>query len=261
MYKVLSIAGSDCSGGAGIQADLKTICAYGMYGMSVITSLTAQNTVEVSAIHDVPADFLKKQMYAVFTDIRPDSLKVGMVSNSEIIHAIAECFETFKPENIVIDTVMISTSGKRLISENACDTLINELLPYADIITPNIPEAEFLSGIKITSNDDKLKAAQIISSEIMKKKAVLIKGGHSLDNADDLIYMNGEAHFLKAEKINNPNTHGTGCTLSSAIACNLARGLDIYEAVKDAKKYVTGAIKSGLDLGKGSGPLNHLYNI
>lgn len=259
MYKILSIAGSDCSGGAGIQADLKTIAAHGMYGMAVITSLTAQNTVCVSDIFDVPADFVKKQIYSVFTDIFPDAIKTGMVSNSEIIHAIAECFETFKPQNIVVDTVMISTSGNRLISENACDTLINELLPLADIITPNIPEAEFLSEMKIVSDDSRLYAAEKIAS--MTKGAVLIKGGHSDKNSDDMLYMDGKPYFFKSAKIDNPNTHGTGCTLSSAIACNLAENHDIKKAVENAKSYITGAIEYGLDIGKGSGPLNHLYKL
>ncbi|HCR74201.1 MAG TPA: bifunctional hydroxymethylpyrimidine kinase/phosphomethylpyrimidine kinase [Ruminococcus sp.] len=259
MYKILSIAGSDCSGGAGIQADLKTIAAHGMYGMAVITSLTAQNTVCVSDIFDVPADFVKKQIYSVFTDIFPDAIKTGMVSNSEIIHAIAEYFETFKPQNIVVDTVMISTSGNRLISENACDTLINELLPLADIITPNIPEAEFLSEMKIVSDDSRLYAAEKIAS--MTKGAVLIKGGHSDKNSDDMLYMDGKPYFFKSAKIDNPNTHGTGCTLSSAIACNLAENHDIKKAVENAKSYITGAIEYGLDIGKGSGPLNHLYKL
>ena len=259
MYKILSIAGSDCSGGAGIQADLKTIAAHGMYGMAVITSLTAQNTVCVSDIFDVPADFVKKQIYSVFTDIFPDAIKTGMVSNSEIIHAIAEYFETFKPQNIVVDTVMISTSGNRLISENACDTLINELLPLADIITPNIPEAEFLSEMKIVSDDSRLYAAEKIAS--MTKGAVLIKGGHSDKNSDDMLYMDGKPYFFKSAKIDNPNTHGTGCTLSSAIACNLAENHDIKKAVENAKSYRTGAIEYGLDIGKGSGPLNHLYKL
>ena len=259
MYKILSIAGSDCSGGAGIQADLKTIAAHGMYGMAVITSLTAQNTVCVSDIFDVPADFVKKQIYSVFTDIFPDAVKTGMVSNSEIIHAIAEYFETFKPQNIVVDTVMISTSGNRLISENACDTLINELLPLADIITPNIPEAEFLSEMKIVSDDSRLYAAEKIAS--MTKGAVLIKGGHSDKNSDDMLYMDGQPYFFKSAKIDNPNTHGTGCTLSSAIACNLAENHDIKKAVENAKSYITGAIEYGLDIGKGSGPLNHLYKL
>ena len=250
MYKILSIAGSDCSGGAGIQADLKTIAAHGMYGMAVITSLTAQNTVCVSDIFDVPADFVKKQIYSVFTDIFPDAVKTGMVSNSEIIHAIAECFETFNPENIVVDTVMISTSGNRLI---------NELLPLADIITPNIPEAEFLSGMKIVSDDSRVYAAEKIAS--MTKGAVLIKGGHSDKNSDDMLYMDGKPYFFKSEKIDNPNTHGTGCTLSSAIACNLAESHDIKKAVENAKNYITGAIEYGLDIGKGSGPLNHLYKL
>lgn len=259
MYKILSIAGSDCSGGAGIQADLKTIAAHGMYGMSVITSLTAQNTVCVSDIFDIPADFVKKQIHSVFTDIFPDAVKTGMVSNSEIIHAIAECFEIFKPENIVVDTVMISTSGNRLISENACDTLINELLPLADVITPNIPEAEFLSGMKIISDDTRIYAAEKIAS--MTSGAVLVKGGHSAENADDMLYMDGRPYFFKSGRIDNPNTHGTGCTLSSAIACNLAENHDIKKAVENAKNYVTGAIAYGLDIGKGSGPLNHLYKL
>jgi hydroxymethylpyrimidine/phosphomethylpyrimidine kinase len=261
MHTVLSIAGSDCSGGAGIQADLKTISAHKMYGMTAITSLTAQNTTGITGIYDISAEFLKQQLDAVFTDIFPDAVKIGMVSNSELIHTIAECIKYYKPKNIVTDTVMISTSGKRLLSENASDVLINELLPLSDIITPNIPEAEFLSSMKIHSNNDKLLSAQKISEKIMKNKAVLIKGGHSINNADDILYINNKAYFFSSERINNPNTHGTGCTLSSAIACNLAKGLDIADAVINAKEYITGAIKDGLNLGKGNGPLNHMYNI
>lgn len=259
MKKVLTIAGSDSSGGAGIQADIKTITAHKLYAMSAITALTAQNTTGVYGVLDADADFVKNQIDCIFTDIRPDSVKIGMVSNSDIINAIADKLIEYKAENIVVDPVMVATSGSKLISDEAKDTLINRLLPLGTIITPNIPEAEVLSGRKIKSDEDMINAAKEISKNI--DSAILIKGGHYDKNANDLLYDNGEIFWFKGDRVDTNNTHGTGCTLSSAIACNLAMGYSKEESIKNAKDYITGALKAGLDLGKGSGPLNHMYNL
>lgn len=259
MKKVLTIAGSDSSGGAGIQADIKTITAHKLYAMSAITALTAQNTTGVYGVLDADADFVKNQIDCIFTDIRPDSVKIGMVSNSDIINAIADKLIEYKAENIVVDPVMVATSGSKLISDEAKDTLINRLLPLGTIITPNIPEAEVLSGMSIKSDEDMINAAKEISKNI--DSAILIKGGHYDKNANDLLYDNGEIFWFKGDRVDTNNTHGTGCTLSSAIACNLAMGYSKEESIKNAKDYITGALKAGLDLGKGSGPLNHMYNL
>lgn len=259
MKKVLTIAGSDSSGGAGIQADIKTITAHKLYAMSAITALTAQNTTGVYGVLDADADFVKNQIDCIFTDIRPDSVKIGMVSNSDIINAIADKLIKYKAENIVVDPVMVATSGSKLISDEAKDTLINRLLPLGTIITPNIPEAEVLSGRKIKSDEDMINAAKEISKNI--DSAILIKGGHYDKNANDLLYDNGELFWFKGDRVDTNNTHGTGCTLSSAIACNLAMGYSKKESIKNAKDYITGALKAGLDLGKGNGPLNHMYNL
>lgn len=259
MKKVLTIAGSDSSGGAGIQADIKTITAHKMYAMSAITALTAQNTTGVYGVMDATSEFVKNQIDCIFTDIRPDAVKIGMVSNIEIIEAIAEKLKEYKAENVVVDPVMVATSGSRLISDDAMETLINKLLPLGSIITPNIPEAEVLSGTKIKREEDMIKAAEIISKDI--DGAILIKGGHYDDNANDLLFDKGNIHWFRGERIDTNNTHGTGCTLSSAIACNLAAGYSKEESIKNAKGYITGALKDGLDLGKGSGPLNHMYNL
>ncbi len=259
MKKVLTIAGSDSSGGAGIQADIKTITAHKLYAMSAITALTAQNTTGVYGVLDADADFVKNQIDCIFTDIRPDSVKIGMVSNSDIINAIADKLIEYKAENIVVDPVMVATSGSKLISDEAKDTLINRLLPLGTIITPNIPEAEVLSGMSIKSDEDMINAAKEISKNI--DSAILIKGGHYDKNANDLLYDNGEIFWFKGDRVDTNNTHGTGCTLSSAIACNLAMGYSKEESIKNAKDYITGALKAGLDLGNGSGPLNHMYNL
>ncbi len=259
LKKVLTIAGSDSSGGAGIQADIKTITVHKMYAMSVITALTAQNTLGVEGIFEVTPEFVKMQLDSVFSDIFPDSVKIGMVSSRKIIEAIADKLTEYKAKNIVLDPVMVSTSGSRLISDNAINALKTRLLPLADIITPNIPEAEVLSGIQIKTDDDMLKSAEIISKFF--GGAVLIKGGHSVNDATDLLYKDGNCDWLSAKRIDNPNTHGTGCTLSCAIASNLAKGCDIKTATKNAKKYLTGAIAAKLNLGKGSGPLEHTWNI
>ena len=259
MEKLLTIAGSDSSGGAGIQADLKTFAAHKSYGMSVITSVTAQNTMGVTDVVDLPPEFVGKQLDAVFTDIFPDAIKIGMVSDEKIIKVIAKKLKEYDGKNIVIDPVMVSTSGSTLMKSTATKTLIQELLPLADIITPNMSEAAVLSGIEVSNKKDMEKAAELIGKSI--KGAVLVKGGHLRDSADDLLYMDKKHYWLEGKRIFNPNTHGTGCTLSSAIAVNLAKGIDILKAVENAKGYLRGAIRANLDLGKGRGPLNHLYNI
>ncbi|MCB6992645.1 bifunctional hydroxymethylpyrimidine kinase/phosphomethylpyrimidine kinase [bacterium 210820-DFI.6.37] len=259
MKKVLTIAGSDPSGGAGIQADIKTITAHKTYAMSVITSLTAQNTTGVYGVADTDPEFVAKQLDCVFTDIFPDAVKIGMVSNSAIIRVIAEKLLQYGAKKIVADPVMISTSGSRLLSEEALDALVSKLLPTATVITPNIPEAEVLCGNPIKTKDQMLLAAEIIAEKL--NTAVLIKGGHLENTADDLLYVRGSALWYEGERIENANTHGTGCTLSSAIACNLAAGRDLDESIQNAKAYLTGALRAGLDLGKGSGPLDHMYAL
>lgn len=259
MKKVLTIAGSDCSGGAGIQADIKTITAHKMYAMSAITALTAQNTTGVYGIFEATPEFVGQQLDCIFQDIRPDAVKIGMVSNIEIIEAIAQKLRQYQAVNIVVDPVMVSTSGSKLLSDNAIDALKMHLFSLATVITPNIPEAEVLTGLSIKSKEDMQEAAE----EIAKVTCgyVLVKGGHLEDCADDLLYIKGNTYWFESPKIDNPNTHGTGCTLSSAIACNLASGLDIVESVKKAKEYITGALRANLKLGKGRGPLNHCFNL
>lgn len=259
MKTVLSIAGSDCSGGAGIQADIKTITAHKMYAMTAITALTAQNTTGVYGIMDVDEEFLRNQLDCIFQDIYPDAIKIGMVSQASLIRIIAKILSEYQAKNIVVDPVMISTSGSKLLNDNASEALFNELMPMADIITPNLLEAECLSNIFIQSKQDMIAAAKIIGTHYSGN--ILIKGGHLADTADDLLYQDGEMEWFCHEIVNNPNTHGTGCTLSSAIACNLAAGFDIKTSVHNAKAYITGALKDGLDLGKGSGPLNHMYRL
>lgn len=257
MKTCLTIAGSDSSGGAGIQADLKAMTLNGVYAMSVITALTAQNTQGVTAILDVSPEFIVDQMDAVFTDIYPDAIKIGMVSSPEIVEAIAESLEKFQAKNIVLDPVMVATSGAKLLKEEAKDSLINRLIPLADVITPNIPEGEILAEMKIKSEDDMQRAAAMIGDKY--DCAVLLKGGHKVNDANDLLYRDGKFKWFRSDRIDNPNTHGTGCTLSSAIASNLAKGLDLDEAIAKAKTYLTEALRAGLDLGKGSGPLMHNY--
>ena len=259
MKTALSIAGSDSCGGAGIQADLKTMTMNGVYAMSVITALTAQNTTGVSGIMEVTSDFLKKQIDAVFSDIRPDAVKIGMVSSSELIETIADTLKNYHAKNIVVDPVMVATSGARLINDDAIETLKNRLLPIATLITPNIPEAEVLSGIEIKDANDMEAAAKLINERY--NCAVLCKGGHNLNDANDLLCMDGNLTWFNGKRIDNPNTHGTGCTLSSAIASNLAKGFEICEAVNCAKAYISGALAAMLDLCNGSGPMNHAFNI
>ena len=255
----LTIAGSDSSGGAGIQADIKTMQANGVYAMSAITALTAQNTTGVSGIFEVTPEFLGQQLEAVFTDIYPDAVKIGMVASAELVKMIAFKLKEYKAERIVVDPVMVSTSGSRLISEEAIQILKTELFPLASVLTPNIPEAEVLFGASIHSAEDMERAAQAISEEY--HCAVLLKGGHQLNDANDLLYAEGKSRWFYGRRIDNPNTHGTGCTLSSAIASNLAKGYGLEEAVERAKEYISGALAAMLDLGAGSGPMDHGFDI
>ena len=259
MKTALTIAGSDCSGGAGIQADLKTMIANGVYGMSAITALTAQNTTGVQGIFEVSPAFLGQQIDSVFTDIRPDAVKIGMVASSGLIEVIAERLQHYAAQNIVVDPVMVATSGARLISEDAIATLEARLLPLATVLTPNIPEAEVLSGLTIASPDDMIAAGKTISERY--GCAVLCKGGHRLNDANDLLYRSGGYEWFNGKRIDNPNTHGTGCTLSSAIAANLAKGYDLDTAVRHAKDYLSGALAAMLDLGAGSGPMDHAFDL
>ena len=234
MKTALTIAGSDCSGGAGIQADLKTMTMNGVYAMSAITALTAQNTTGVRGVQEATPEFLAQQIDAVFEDIRPDAVKIGMVSSSELIQAIADRLKYHKAENIVVDTVMVATSGARLISEDAIDTLKEYLIPLATVVTPNIPEAEVLAAMSIRDEENMVEAAKKIGDTY--RCAVLLKGGHSINDANDLLYQDGTYRWFKGKRINNPNTHGTGCTLSSAIASNLAKGYDLGASVQRAKE-------------------------
>ena len=259
MRTALSIAGSDSSGGAGIQADIKTMSAHGIYAMSAITALTAQNTTGVTDILDSTPAFLSAQLDAVFTDIFPDAVKIGMVSSADLISVIAEKLRQYEARHIVVDPVMVATSGSRLLQENAVETLKAELLPLAEVVTPNIPEAEILADMPIRSPADMETAARIISERY--HCAVLCKGGHDLNDANDLLWKDGVGHWFRGKRIDNPNTHGTGCTLSSAIASNLAKGMELEEAVLRAKEYISGALAAMLDLGKGRGPMNHLFDL
>ena len=259
MKTALTIAGSDCSGGAGIQADMKTMTMNGVYAMSAITALTAQNTTGVRAIQESTPDFLKQQIDAIFEDIYPDAVKIGMVASSELIHVIANRLQYYDAKNVVIDPVMVATSGSALMKNDAVQTLIEELLPLAILVTPNIPEAQVLSGLTIETKEDMVAAAKQIGDSY--HCAVLLKGGHSINDANDLLYANGESRWFEGKRIDNPNTHGTGCTLSSAIASNLAKGFTLAESVQRAKDYISGALAAMLDLGKGSGPMNHLFDL
>ncbi|MEE3744472.1 bifunctional hydroxymethylpyrimidine kinase/phosphomethylpyrimidine kinase [Campylobacter porcelli] len=259
MKKVLSIAGSDPSGGAGIQADIKTITAHKLYAMAVIVSLTAQNTKEVSGVFDCPIEFVKAQMDSVLSDITPDSIKLGMLSNSNIMRIIAKALRQYDCKNIVLDPVMVATSGTRLMDKDALNVYIDELFGMAKIVTPNLPEASILSGIKIKNIDDMERAAIKISS--YGCDSVLIKGGHFSSDATDLLYKDGEISLFHATRIDTKNTHGTGCTLSSAIACNIANGLSIEDSIQKAKDYVRNAINSNLSIGHGNGPINHCWNL
>ena len=257
MKTALTIAGSDCSGGAGIQADIKTMTMNGVYAMSAITALTAQNTTGVRAILESTPEFLAQQIDAVFEDIRPDAVKIGMVASTELIRVIADRLRYYHATNIVVDPVMAATSGSALMKTDAVQTLISELLPLATVVTPNIPEAQVLSGLTIETRSDMETAAKKISGS--HGCAVLLKGGHSISDANDLLYDEGEFTWFEGKRIDNPNTHGTGCTLSSAIASNLAKGFSLTESVRRAKDYISGALAAMLNLGQGSGPMDHAF--
>ena len=259
MKTALTIAGSDSSGGAGIQADIKTMTANGVYAMSAVTALTAQNTTGVYGILESTPEFLASQLDCIFTDIFPDAVKTGMVSSTGLIEVIADKLKQYKAKNIVVDPVMVATSGSRLISQEAVDALKELLLPLATVLTPNIPEAEVLSGLTISGPADMEKAAQAIGEAY--GCAVLCKGGHDLNDANDLLWRNGTCKWFHGRRIHNPNTHGTGCTLSSAIASNLAKGCDLDTAVERAKAYLSGALAAMLDLGAGQGPMDHLFDL
>ena len=261
MKTSLTIAGSDCSGGAGIQADLKTFSAYGVFGMSVITAITAQNTQGVTAVQNIDADMVSKQIAAIFDDIDVDAVKIGMVSDASIIKMIAEDLKKYQAKNIVLDPVMISKSGFDLLQPEAREALIEHLLPLADIITPNLPEAEVLVGKKLETIKDMEKAALVIHN--MGVQNVLIKGGHRSKelSAVDILFDGRKITQFESERIDTKNTHGTGCTLSSAITANLARGLNMIEAVGEAKEYITTAIKFALDIGHGHGPTHHFHTL
>ncbi|KDE74732.1 phosphomethylpyrimidine kinase [Fusobacterium necrophorum BFTR-2] len=255
MKTALSVAGSDCSGGAGIQADIKTMLANGVYGMTVITSLTAQNTLGVNAILEVPTEFVEKQLESIFQDIYPNAVKIGMLSSTSTIQKIAEILQKYQAKNIVLDPVMISTSGSPLLRDDAIKDLQNVLFPLATLITPNIPEAEILSGISIQSEEDMERAAKKIAETY--HCSVLCKGGHQRNTANDLLFEKEAYTWFYGEKIQNPNAHGTGCTLSSAIASNLAKGYSLKDSVQRSKDYLSSALRSMLNLGKGNGPLDH----
>ena len=259
MKTALTIAGSDSSGGAGIQADIKTMTANGVYAMSAVTALTAQNTTGVYGILESTPEFLASQLDCIFTDIFPDAVKTGMVSSTGLIEVIADKLKQYKAKNIVVDPVMVATSGSRLISQEAVDALKELLLPLATVLTPNIPEAEVLSGLTISGPADMEKAAQAIGETY--GCAVLCKGGHDLNDANDLLWRDGTCKWFHGRRIDNPNTHGTGCTLSSAIASNLAKGYDLDTAVERAKAYLSGALAAMLDLGAGQGPMDHLFDL
>ena len=258
MKTALTIAGSDSSGGAGIQADIKTMTANGVYAMSAITALTAQNTTGVTGIFEATPEFLAQEIDAIFTDIYPDAVKIGMVSSAELIGVIAEKLHTYGAKHIVVDPVMVATSGAKLLRPDAMEALAR-LLPMAEVLTPNIPEAEILSGLSITDATGMETAAKSISERY--GCAVLCKGGHQINDADDLLWRHGVGKWFRGKRINNPNTHGTGCTLSSAIASNLAKGYGLDEAVEWAKAYISGALAAMLDLGHGSGPMNHAFEL
>lgn len=259
MKTALTIAGSDCSGGAGIQADLKTMTMNGVYGMSAITALTAQNTTGVRSILEITPEFLEDQLDSVFEDIYPDAIKIGMVSSSALIKVIAGKLKFYRAKNIVVDPVMAATSGSALMKTEAVSALVSELFPVATLVTPNILEAEILSEITINGEQDMLSAAKKIFETY--GCAVLLKGGHSINDANDLLYKNDTCQWFRSERILNPNTHGTGCTLSSAIASGLAKGDSLEEAITCAKEYINGALSDMLNLGKGSGPLNHAFKL
>ncbi len=259
MNTALSIAGSDCSGGAGIQADLKTMTMNGVYAMSAITALTAQNTTGVSGIMEVSADFLTEQLDMIFTDIFPDAVKIGMAASPALVAVIADRLRFYHARNIVVDPVMVATSGAALLQSDAVRTMQEQLLPLAALVTPNIPEAQVLAGMEIRDEQDMENAAQRIHSAF--GCAVLLKGGHSINDANDLLCLDGKMKWFYGRRIDNPNTHGTGCTLSSAIAANLAKGFALDASVQRAKEYLSQALAAQLNLGTGEGPLHHAFEL
>jgi hydroxymethylpyrimidine/phosphomethylpyrimidine kinase len=263
-HKVLTIAGSDSGGGAGIQADIKTFSALGCYGMSVITALTAQNTQGVTGIFPVPPDFVKKQIEAVLSDIGADAVKIGMLFSADLITVVAAMLKKYRPSNIVLDPVITAQSGDKLLQDGAAETMIADLFPLADIVTPNLPETEALLGRKLNDMDSLREAAAAIA--LSGCGNVLIKGGHCQSmKSMDLLYMSGEDRtvLLAENRIQTKNSHGTGCALSSAIASFLAKGYDMEAAVKNAKAYITSAIRHGARfiLGKGNGPVHHFFKF
>lgn len=259
MKTALTIAGSDCSGGAGIQADIKTMSAHGVFAMSVIVSVVAENTSRVLAIEDVLPSMVEAQIDAIFEDIAVDAVKVGMLSSPDIMQAVADKLKEYNAINVVIDPVMYAKNGCPLMDPSAINAYITTIVPLAYILTPNIPEAEAISGIKIDNAADVEQACKIIHG--MGCRYVLIKGGHAQGDPIDVLYDGSEYEYFAHKRINTKNTHGTGCTLSSAIASNLALGMSISEAVKLAKEYVTTAITHALEIGKGNGPTNHFYEL
>ena len=261
MKKILSIAGSDCSGGAGIQADLKTFSAHGLFGMSVIVSIVAENTSRVIDVQDVTTDMIEKQMDAVFEDIEVDAVKIGMLSTSDCMRATAKKLQLYSPQNIVVDPVMYAKNGCALMNPDAVDTLVEVILPFADVLTPNIPEAERIAGMKISNIKDMEKAADLIHK--MGCKNVLVKGGHATGDAIDVLFDGKEYFYFSTSRIDTKNTHGTGCTYSSAIASNLALGYTLQKSVEKSKQYITAAIEHAVNLGigKGHGPTHHFYDL
>ena len=259
MKTALTIAGSDCSGGAGVQADLKTMSALGVFGMSVIVSVVAENTARVLSIEDISPKVIADQIDAVFEDIPPDAVKVGMLSTPACMEAVASKLREYRPAHVVIDPVMYAKNGSPLMQESSIDTLIKTVIPAATLLTPNIPEAEKISGMKITTPEDMQEAAKKIYG--MGAGAVLVKGGHYIGDARDILFDGREFHTYVEKRIDTKNTHGTGCTLSSAIASNLAKGFDLQESVRRSKAYISGALGAMLDLGQGRGPLNHIFDL
>lgn len=255
----LTIAGSDSSGGAGIQADIKTMTMHGVFATSAVTALTAQNTLGVKSIMEATPEFLSDELDSVFSDIYPDAVKTGMVASSALIRTISNKLREYSARNIVVDPVMVATNGAKLICDEAIETLREELLPMATVLTPNIPEAEVLSRMKIRTERDMEESARTIYESY--GSAVLLKGGHDLNDANDLLWSEKGPEWFRGRKVENPNTHGTGCTLSSAIASNLALGRTLSDSVKSAKDFVSGALASMLDLGKGKGPMNHMFSL
>ena len=258
MKRLLTIAGSDCSGGAGIQADQKTFAAHHVYGMSAITALTAQNTLGVQAIHEAPVEFVEQELESIFQDIVPDAVKVGMVSSAPLIRAIAAKLRQYAVRLLVVDPVMVSTSGSRLLAPEAQEALEQELLPLATVITPNIPEATALTGMEIHSPGEMTQAARMLARKF-PGVAILVKGGHAVNDANDLLVTQEKEEWFPGKRVDTPNTHGTGCTLSSAIAANLALGHSLPQAIQRAKEYIVGALSHDPRLGHGQGPMDHLW--